>query len=68
MLLLTSYWTPQINYLIIQCTCKNQIHHPCNKWTIRCKCGKTENINKIRGQTGLDLMFYQLLNPTGGTP
>lgn len=44
------YWTKIINILVIECDCKNIIKHRSDRWNVFCnKCGKKENLGKLRG-------------------
>lgn len=50
MTLVDVFWTPKVNMLVVKCDCGRTFEHRLDCWTVRCKCGRAENIEVIRCQ------------------
>lgn len=49
MKIMDAEWTPRVNMLIIQrFACKNMLKHRSDRWKIKCKCGNSEDLGKLR--------------------
>jgi len=49
MKIIDARWTPQINILLILCTCGNTFEHRADRWRCRCfNCHREERLDKIR--------------------
>lgn len=49
MAIVDAVWTPQVNFLIIRCSCGIYLRHPADRWTVRCSgCGSTMHLGVLR--------------------
>jgi hypothetical protein len=43
-------WTPRVNLLAVLCECGRTIDHPADRWTVRCRCGRTAHLGRLRDE------------------
>ena len=48
MMITKAKWTPKANILTIACDCGRSFEHRADRRTVRCRCGKIEDLFQIR--------------------
>jgi hypothetical protein len=57
-------WTPSINMMEVRCQCGITFDHRADRWTVRCPCGRTDHLQKLRDRyVPQNQTLYELRDP-----